>query len=107
MKLKRLFIAVLAGAWFGPATAVVAEETNRWSFDVVPYLWVASAELESQIFPGERDDVRQVGQASASLAVASCSTRLGSCVERRTVRSPRRSASWRSSSSAPSLSSAV
>lgn len=49
MKLKRLFIAVLAGAWFGPATAVVAEETNRWSFDVVPYLWVASAELETSL----------------------------------------------------------
>jgi hypothetical protein len=49
MKRKCLFIATLAGALPGSATAAMAEETNHWSFDVVPYLWVAGVDVESTL----------------------------------------------------------
>jgi opacity protein-like surface antigen len=49
MKRKCLFIAALAGALPGPAIAAMAEETNHWSFDAVPYLWVASADVQTTL----------------------------------------------------------
>ena len=49
MKLICLFIAALTGALLGPAAAVAAEGSNLWSFDVVPYLWVAGADVETTL----------------------------------------------------------
>jgi opacity protein-like surface antigen len=49
MKLKYLFIAALTGALFGSATVTVAAETDRWSFDVTPYLWVAGIQAETSL----------------------------------------------------------
>ena len=54
---------------------------------------VARAELEQQILARERAHVREIAHASARRVVASWSTRAGSCVEIRNVRSPRSSAS--------------
>jgi hypothetical protein len=39
--------AGLAGALLMPVYAAVAEETNLWSFDVTPYLWVASVDVDT------------------------------------------------------------
>lgn len=49
MKLQRLFPIALAVALPGSATAIMAEETNRWSFDVTPYLWVAGIQAETSL----------------------------------------------------------
>jgi hypothetical protein len=51
MKLKPLFILALSGALLVPTTAFAAEETNRWSFDVTPYLWVAGVDVATSL-PG-------------------------------------------------------
>jgi len=40
---------VLAGALLLSAPATRAEETNLWSFDVVPYLWVANLDLTTSL----------------------------------------------------------
>ena len=46
-RLQLLF--ALAGALWCSAARSGAQETNRWSFDVVPYLWVAGIDLETSL----------------------------------------------------------
>src|SRR5579864_340536 len=69
---------------------------------------VPCAQLEQEVLARERAHVSEICRhASASFVVARGETRSGSCVESSTVRSPRSSVSWASSSSAPALSRAV
>ena len=49
MKPRFFSIAVLPAALLLPAAVAVAEETNHWSFDVVPYLWVAGVNVETSL----------------------------------------------------------
>ncbi len=49
--LSNVLLAALAGGLLGPTAAAVAAETDDWSFDVTPYLWVASLEVETSL-PG-------------------------------------------------------
>ena len=49
MKPRSLFFAALTLALLLPTTSVVAEETNHWSFDVVPYLWVAGVDVQTSL----------------------------------------------------------
>ena len=49
MKPRCLFIAALTGALLDSALPTVAAETNHWSFDVVPYLWVAGVDVQTSL----------------------------------------------------------
>lgn len=40
---------LLAGALLWGATGAIADETNRWSFEAAPYLWVASVGIETSL----------------------------------------------------------
>jgi opacity protein-like surface antigen len=51
MKPKYSFLAAFAGALLVSAAEVPAAETNNWSFDITPYLWVASVQAETSL-PG-------------------------------------------------------
>ena len=64
---------------------------------------VPRPQLEPEVLARERADVGEVAHASARRAVASGSTRAGSCVVRRMVVVPASAASSRSSSAAPSV----
>jgi len=46
---QNLLAATLLGALLLSAPAARAEETNLWSFDVVPYLWVANLDLSTSV----------------------------------------------------------
>ena len=41
--------AALTAMLFGSATAVLAEGTNDWTFDVAPYLWIANVGVETSL----------------------------------------------------------
>jgi len=40
---------MLIGALLGPACAAVADATNHWSVDAVPYLWLASVDVRTSL----------------------------------------------------------
>lgn len=49
MKSGLQIILALVGVLAGSAARGLAEETNRWSFDVVPYVWVAGVDVETSL----------------------------------------------------------
>src|SRR5262245_59012848 len=65
---QNLLAAALVGLLLVSATAAGADETNPWSFDVVPYLWVAGIDVETSLPSLQRSTAAGVDRFDTSIS---------------------------------------